>query len=65
MKRNRFKVVLIVLLTLLVISSVLMMCIGTYKVTAREVINTILGNGSKIQNTVILKTSRWEFPTCF
>ena len=54
MKRNRFKVVLIVLLTLLVISSILMMCIGTYKVTVREVINTLLGNGSRIQNTVIL-----------
>lgn len=54
MKNNKFKIVLIILSILLVISSVLMMCIGTYKVTPNEVINTLFGNGTRIQNTVIL-----------
>lgn len=54
MKKNRFKIVLSVLLALLAISFVLTLCWGTYKVSAYEVINTLLGNGTKLQNTAIL-----------
>ena len=54
MKKNRFKLVLIILLTLLVISFGVTLCWGTYKVSPFEVINTLLGNGTKLQNTAIL-----------
>ena len=54
MKKNRFKIVLSVLLVLLAISFVLTLCWGTYKVSPYEVINTLLGNGTKLQNTAIL-----------
>ena len=30
------------------------LCWGTYKVSPMEVINTLLGNGTKLQNTAIL-----------
>lgn len=51
MKKKRFSVVLI---TLLIISFGVTLCWGTYKVTPIEVINTFLGNGTKLQNTAIL-----------
>ena len=54
MKKKRFKVVLIILLSLLLISFLITLCWGTYKVSALEVINTLLGNGTKLQNTAIL-----------
>ncbi|MEG1254387.1 iron ABC transporter permease [Clostridium sp.] len=54
MKKKRFKLVLIILLALLLISFGVSLCWGTYKVSALEVINTILGNGTKLQNTAIL-----------
>ena len=54
MKKNRFKLVLIILLILLVISFGFTLCWGTYKVSPLEVINTLLGNGTKLQNTAIL-----------
>ena len=54
MKKNKFKIVLVILSVLVIISSILMMCIGTYEVTPSEVINTLFGNGTRIQNTVIL-----------
>lgn len=54
MKKKRFSIVLSVLLTLLVISFGVTLCWGTYKVSPMEVINTILGNGTKLQNTAVL-----------
>ena len=54
MKKKRFSVVLAVLITLLIISFGVTLCWGTYKVTPIEVINTFLGNGTKLQNTAIL-----------
>lgn len=54
MKKNKFKIVLVVLLTLLIISFGISLCWGTYKVSPGEVINTLLGNGTKLQNTAIL-----------
>lgn len=41
-------------MALLIISFGVSLCWGTYKVTPLEVINTLLGNGSKLQNTAIL-----------
>ena len=54
MKKNKFKIVLLVLLALLVISFGVTLCLGTYQVSPMEVINTLLGNGTKLQNTAIL-----------
>ena len=54
MKKNKFKIVLIILIALLIISFGVTLCWGTYKVSPLEVINTLLGNGTKLQNTAIL-----------
>lgn len=54
MGKKRFKIVLMVLLALLAISFVITLCWGTYEVSIGEVINTLLGNGTKLQNTAIL-----------
>lgn len=42
MKKNKFKLVLIILMALLIISFGVSLCWGTYKVTPLEVINTLL-----------------------
>lgn len=54
MKRNKFKIIIIALLVLLLISFGITLCWGTYKISPLEVINTLLGNGSRLQNTVVL-----------
>lgn len=54
MKKNRFKLALTGLFALLVISFMVTLCWGTYKVSVMEVINTLLGNGTKLQNTAVL-----------
>ncbi|WP_010296729.1 FecCD family ABC transporter permease [Clostridium senegalense] len=54
MGKKRFKAVLIILIVLLSISFVVTLCWGTYKVSAIDVINTFLGNGTRAQNTAIL-----------
>lgn len=54
MRKNSFKIVLVVLSALLVLSFVVTLCWGTYNVSIGEVINTLLGNGTKLQNTAIL-----------
>ena len=43
MKKNKFKIVLVILMALLIISFGVSLCWGTYKVTPLEVINTLLG----------------------
>ncbi|ASW43955.1 MAG: iron ABC transporter permease [Clostridiales bacterium] len=54
MKKRKFKIVLIILSALLVLSFIATLCWGTYKVSPLDVINTLLGNGTKLQNTAIL-----------
>ena len=54
MKKKNFKLILIILLALLIVSFGVTLCWGTYKVSPMEVINTLLGNGTKLQNTAIL-----------
>ena len=54
MKKNRFKLVLIILSSLLIISFGITLCWGTYKIGPLEVVNTLLGNGTKLQNTAVL-----------
>lgn len=55
MKKDKFKLVFIILTVLVIASSILALCWGTYKVTPMEVINTLLGNGTRMQNTAILR----------
>ena len=54
MSKKKFKVVTGVLLVLLIISFMVTLCWVTYKVSPGEVINALLGNGTKLQNTAIL-----------
>ncbi|WP_251862073.1 iron ABC transporter permease [Clostridium sp. Marseille-Q2269] len=54
MKKKGFKVILIILLVLLLISFMATLCWGTYKVSVGEVINILIGNGTMIENTAIL-----------
>ena len=54
MNKKRFKIVLVVLIALLLISFMVTLCWGTYKISPSQVLNTLLGNGSKLQNTAIM-----------
>lgn len=54
MKKKKFKIALIILLALLVISFAVTLCWGTYKVSVADVIKTLFGNGTRLQNTAIL-----------
>ena len=54
MNKKNFKLVIAILLVLLVVSFMVTLCWGTYKISPSEVINTLLGNGTKLQNTAIL-----------
>ena len=54
MNKKRFKIVFVVLIALLLISFMVTLCWGTYKISPSQVLNTLLGNGSKLQNTAIM-----------
>ena len=54
MSKKRFKVVVPILLALVFIFSIVTLCWGTYKVSPIDVINTLLGNGTRMQNTAVL-----------
>lgn len=54
MKKSRFQITLFMLALLLVISIVMYLSWGTYKVTALDIIKTLLGRGTKLQQTAVL-----------
>ena len=54
MKKNKFTLVLIILSALLIFSFGVSLCWGSYKITPIEVINTLIGNGTRLQRTAIL-----------
>ncbi len=54
MKKRKFKLVLIVLSILLIISFAVTLCWGSYQVSVGEVIETLLGNGTKSQRIAVL-----------
>lgn len=54
MKKNRFKIVFAMLVVLMVISFGFILCWGTYKVSPLEVINVLMGRGTKLQNAAVL-----------
>lgn len=57
MKKNRFKIVLTVLVVLLIISFGVSLCWGTYKISVGDLINTLLGDGTRLQNIAIFSIS--------
>lgn len=54
MSKKKFNLVITILLILFITSFIVTLCWGTYKVSPIEVINTLLGNGTKLQNAAIL-----------
>lgn len=54
MHKKRFKLVSIILVALLCVSFIVTLCWGTYELSVMEVINTLLGNGTRLQNTAVL-----------
>lgn len=54
MKKNRFNLTLIILFILLIFSFGVTLCWGTYEISPLNVIKTLLGNGTKLQNTAVL-----------
>lgn len=54
MKKNRFNFTLIILFILLIFSFGVTLCWGTYEISPLNVIKTLLGNGTKLQNTAVL-----------
>ena len=54
MKKNRFNLTLIILFILLIFSFGVTLCWGTYEISPLDVIKTLLGNGTKLQNTAVL-----------
>ena len=48
MKKKKFKIALIVLLVLLIISFAVTLCWGTYKVSVLDVIKTLFGKGKAL-----------------
>ena len=54
MKNRRFKIIALVLFILLLVSLTLYLGWGTYKISPIDTINTLLGQGTKLQNAAIL-----------
>lgn len=54
MKKRNAKVAMIVLIGLLLTSFAVTLCWGSYQVSVGEVISTLLGNGTKLQNIAVL-----------
>lgn len=55
MKKNKFQVCVLVLSILLILSSIIYLSWGSYKISFLEIINTLIGQGTKFQNTTILQ----------
>ena len=53
MKKDRFGITLIILSILLIISFGVTLCWGTYEISPLDVVKTLLGNGTRLQNTAI------------
>ncbi|TCT14879.1 iron complex transport system permease protein [Natranaerovirga pectinivora] len=53
MKRNKFKLTLVLLLLLLLVSFITYLSWGSYKIGPLDIIKTFLGQGTRLQNTAI------------
>lgn len=54
MKNKKTIIAVVILAAIVLISFAISLCWGTYQVSVSDVINTLLGNGTKLQNTAIL-----------
>ena len=54
MKKNKSKYGLVILALLLLISCAITLCWGSYKVSVGDVIRTLFGGGTKLQNIAVL-----------
>ena len=54
MRKKKYKIVLISLIALLLVSFLVSLCWGTYKLSVGEVINTLFGNGTKLQKAAVI-----------
>ena len=54
MRKKKYKIVLISLIALLLISFAISLCWGTYKLSVGEVIKTLFGNGTKLQKAAVI-----------
>lgn len=56
MKKKSFKMTVSILAALLFISLILYLSWGTYKISPLDIINTLLGGGTKLQKAALLNT---------
>lgn len=54
MRKKKYKIVLISLIALLLVSFLVSLCWGTYKLSLGEVISTLFGNGTKLQKAAVI-----------
>ncbi|SFU58542.1 iron complex transport system permease protein [Clostridium sp. DSM 8431] len=54
MKKNKFKLTVLILSILLIISCGITLCWGSYEISPLGVIKTLIGQGNKLQNTAVL-----------
>ena len=54
MKKKKIKITCIILTILLIISCLVSLCWGTYKMSPMEDLDTLMGNGSRLQNTAVM-----------
>lgn len=54
MKKRKFKITVLILLSLLCISLILYLGLGSYKISPVDIIKTLLGQGTKMQNAALL-----------
>ena len=53
MKKRNMQIAVVILAILLMLSFSVSLCWGTYKMSVGEVVHTLLGNGTKLQNTAL------------
>lgn len=54
MKNNKFKLTVLILTILLIISCGITLCWGSYEISPLDVIKTLFGQGNRMQNTAVL-----------
>lgn len=54
MKKSRFKIVALVLISLLILTVILYLSWGSYKISPADIVKTLLGKGEKLQRAAVL-----------
>lgn len=53
MKKSRFKIVALVLISLLILTVILYLSWGSYKISPADIVKTLLGKGEKLQRAAV------------